>query len=70
MLEKSGKWRGFVHVFDLDLRKANNHDVIVSGARFDFESFKLLVAPEDVFVDRGPWVLFEVRRQIALGLVN
>lgn len=49
LLDIEGKWRGMVHIFDTALPKSMNQDVLVSGAKYDFNTHVITVdAADDV----------------------
>lgn len=47
MLEVEGTWRGIVHISDTSLPKAQNQDVLVSGAKYKFDEHTIVVDVEN-----------------------
>lgn len=52
MYETSGRWKGFVHIFNKQRSRAGNRDVVVSGAKWNGSS--IVAAEDDIFDEIGP----------------
>lgn len=68
LLDLDGDWRGMVHVFDTSKPKERNQDVMVSGARWSFETHVITVTVDDIFGDPDASLVAEVLAHASIEL--